>query len=413
MALALFQGTGYARPGPVNQVSGAVDGRADRLPSGGSGSNGSQDSPTSAEVTATESAEAVQPEDDSPGHDTPDPTEPDHAAGAVAEVALVGQDLIEVGQSSAEIDEDGTSQGDVTVLAIGGQEVIGVHSDSEGQESDTENPLGPLCEGSGGAVCLELLFAETNSTSSNTEAHSDASTSLAFVCIGGTNPNPGNRCNGQVGAGVSNSNSAITRDRTTGAEAAHQETDVADVCLGGEAPVTGTCQGLGVTALHAESTSTVDGDQSAQTESSSYLAGVEVGGQQFLIISNPTAIALPPGCPPGASLLCVFLNQGTMSVSTGVAGSRQEALHVSVLAGAAQGSDVALAHVGTAETFVQWTEPVLPPDDGDGPGPGPGPGDGLAVTGVSLTAPLMILGVLMVLGTLLLGAERRRRTVMV
>jgi hypothetical protein len=114
-------------------------------------------------------------------------------------------------------------------------------------------------------------------------------------------------------------------------------------------------------------------------------------------------------------LLCVFLNQGTMTVSTGVAGSRQEALHVTVLPGVAQGSDVALAHVGIAETFVQWTEPVVPPGDGNGPGPGPGPGPdgGLAVTGVELSIPLMILGLLMLLGTVLLGAERRRRTVVI
>jgi hypothetical protein len=410
MAMALFQGIASAGPGPVDEVHGTVGDRADQLPSGESGSGGSQDAETVEEATATQSAELAEPEDDSPGHDTPQPTEPDHASGSIAEVSLVGEDLIEVGQTSAEIDEDGTSQGDVTVLAIGGQEVIGAHSASEGPESDSENPLGPLCEGSGGAVCLELLFADTNSTSSDTAAHSDAQTSLAFVCVGGTNPNPGNRCNGPVGAGVSNSNSTITRDRTTGGEVAHQETDVADVCLGGEAPITGTCQGLGVTALHSESTSTVDGDQNAETESSSYLAGVELAGQQFLIIADPTALALPPGCPPGASLLCVFLNQSAMTVSTGAAGSRQEALHVSVLAGVAQGADVALAHVGTAETFVQWTEPFRPPDGGDG-GPGPGPDGGLAVTGVSLWTAVVVLALLMALGTAMLGVERRRRAV--
>src|SRR5688500_11152498 len=91
MAMALFQGTASAGPGPVDEVHSTVGDRADQLPSGGSGSGGSQDAETVEEATAAQSAEVAEPEDDSPGHDTPQPTEPDHASGSIAEVSLVGQ----------------------------------------------------------------------------------------------------------------------------------------------------------------------------------------------------------------------------------------------------------------------------------------------------------------------------------
>jgi hypothetical protein len=228
---------------------------------------------------------------------------------------------------------------------------------------------------------------------------------------------------------VARSSSNIDRDKSGGSETATQETDLADACVGGENE-DGVCQGVGATAIHSESTSTVNGNQ-AQTEESSYLANVQVGGMEFVVISDPTAITLPPGCPQGASLLCVFFNQGTEVASAGTAGSRQEALHVDVLPGVVGGENLSLAHAGIAETRVSaFGGPVCPPegeDDEDDPDECPPddededecPGDddcpraapgGPAVTGANIRLGLGILGLLFASGTSLVAVSRRRRS---
>ncbi|MFN2590605.1 MAG: hypothetical protein ABR518_07520 [Actinomycetota bacterium] len=426
LSLGIFQSS-YASvdPKPGDRVSGTVDATTSQLPS--------EDSPT--EPTAPEPREETAPsssteagaestsgatgaqkaDDDSPGHETPDPGPPDHARGAIAEVSLGGNELVAVGQTNAQINDDGTSQGDVTVLSLGGQEVIGAHSDSEGEESATLDPFAPLCEGSGGAVCLGLLFADTNSSTTATTAHSDASTAIAALCLGGTNPDPGTTCDGQVSASVARSSSTIDRDYPSNSETATQETDLADACVGGENE-TGACNGVGATAIHSESTSSVSDGQTGQTESSSYLANVQLGGQEFVVISDPTAITLPPNCPT-PSLVCLFLNQGTETVGAGFAGSGQEAVHLGVLTGVVGGADFVLTHAGTAETFVRQPCPPgsalrecnPPPSCPTTPSLCPRKPPALAVTGFDIRMALGVTVVLFVLGTTLVALSRRRR----
>lgn len=442
LALCVLQAGSYASVGPKpgDRVSGTVDNTTSQLPSkdgtsdpATSGTSTDQQTPTttggtdtSAETT-TDASTTVKPTDDSPGHDTPEPGPPDHARGAIAEVSLGGNDLVAVGQTNAQINDDGTSQGDVTVLSLGGQEIIGAHSDSEGEESASLDPFAPLCEGTGGAVCLGLLFADTNSSTTATSAHSDASTAVAAVCVGGTNPDPGTTCDGQVSAGVARSSSTIDRDYGSNSETATQETDLADACVGGENE-TGTCNGVGASAVHSESTSSVSDNQTGQTESSSYLADVQLGGQDFLVISDPTAITIPPNCPT-PSLICLFLNQGTETVGPGFAGSRQEAIHLGVLTGLVGGSDVLLTHAGVAETFVRQpcppgttlaechpkpptceTNPDLCPPECPPVCPPRQPPPTLAFTGFELRVALAVTVVLFVMGTSLLAVTRRRRT---
>lgn len=419
LSIALLQGFGTAAvPRPTDRVSGTVTDNTP-LPDRDTQTDPATSGQTSTETETTggttepasdstaKSTKVTKATDDSPGHETPEPGPPDHASGSIAEVALAGQDLVELGTTNAQINDDGTSQGDVTVLAIGGQEIVGAHSDSEGETTASSDPFAPLCEGSSGAICLGLLFAETNSSNEPESSHADANTALALACVGGSGTTVGESCQGApVSAGVSTSSSTIDRDKTTGAETATQETDLANVCLGGRTE-TGTCSAVGVRAVHSESTSSVDGNKQAQTESSSYVANVQLGGQEIIVISDPTAITIPPNCPAGASLLCIFFNQGTESVSTGVAGSRQEAIHVSVLAEVAGGSDVALAHLGIAETFVRWSTPTCcappppPPDDGGG-------GPGLAFTGFGMELPLAVLFFLITSAAALIKLERRR-----
>jgi hypothetical protein len=418
LSIALLQGFGTASvPKPGDRVTGTItdtsplpsgDTQTDPATSGQTSTNQQAATSGTTDPSADTTTDATKSTDDSPGHETPLPGPPDHASGSIAEVALAGQDLVELGSTNAQVNDDGTSQGDVTVLAIGGQEIVGAHSDSEGEQSASFDPFAPLCSGSGGAICLGLLFADTNSTNEPEASHSDASTSLALACVGGSGDNIGAACqSAPVTAGVSTSSSSIDRDKTTGAETATQQTDLANACVGGRTE-TGTCSAVGIDAVHSESTSSVDGNKQAQTESSSYLADVQIAGQDFVVISDPTAITIPPGCPTGASLLCIFFNQGAMSVSTGQAGSRQEAVHISVLPGVAGGSDVALAHLGIAESFVRWSPPhitIIDRCEAFGICPHP---PRLAFTGFGMGMPLAVLVFLILSSTTLITLERRR-----
>jgi hypothetical protein len=74
---------------------------------------------TATEPAGTSDSTSSTVPGDSPWHDTPVPGPPDHASGSILEVALGGQDLIDVGKTNAQANDDGTSQSDVTVLAIG------------------------------------------------------------------------------------------------------------------------------------------------------------------------------------------------------------------------------------------------------------------------------------------------------
>ncbi|MEX2458229.1 MAG: hypothetical protein WD770_04525 [Actinomycetota bacterium] len=370
---------------------------------------------------------------DSEGHETDNPEKPDHAGGGIAEVQLAGGEVVSIGQNDAGIEDDGQAHSDVVVLSLLGSEIIGAHSNCpavgcEGGEPTGSVAPGILCEESGGGVCVGILFAEANSSVENEESSSSADQVLAFACVGGTQTAPAENCDGVVGAGVSEQHSTITQDNTTGATDASSSTDVADVCVGptGEDPITGVCSGLGVSALHSESSSSAPSETGpGTTERSSYLLAVELGGAPAVEISDPMDLSLPPGCPAGASLLCVFLNQGESFVYPGGAGSAQDALHISLIAGAVDGEDVVFGHVATAETLVENTGPACPPgstadhcvappcpDTGGAPMPDGTcpqvPVPGLANTGLDMLIPLALALTLMVVGAHLVALDRRR-----
>jgi hypothetical protein len=64
-------------------------------------------------------------DDDSQGHETQDPAPLDHASGGVVDIQVAGEDLVTVGATDARIEDDGEASGDVTLLAIGGSEIVG------------------------------------------------------------------------------------------------------------------------------------------------------------------------------------------------------------------------------------------------------------------------------------------------
>jgi hypothetical protein len=140
----------------------------------------------------------------------------------------------------------------------------------------------------------------------------------------------------------------VTQDNQSGDTTADQKTAVADACLGDE-DESGACEGAGVEVLGAQSHSEASSDDGpGTTTSSSCVADIEAGGSGQCVLEEPEALELPPGCPAGESLLCLYVNQGEAFVFTGGAGSHQEALHLSLLPGAVEGSDLLRIHVADA-----------------------------------------------------------------
>jgi hypothetical protein len=360
-------------------------------------------------------------DDDAGAHETSDPQEPDHASGAVVSVDIAGDDAVDVGSTNAQVEDDGRSSGDVTVLAIGGNEIVGAHSDSRsGPENDSVAPVDALCEGSGGGVCVGLLFADTTSTESQGSSSAESDAALAFACIGGDQTDSDASCDGQVGAGVATSNSEVTQDNETGDTTADQKTAVADACVGGE-DASGVCSGIGAEVMSAQSHSEAPSeDGPGTTSSSSCTADLQIGGSANCLIEDSEALELPPGCPAGQSLLCLYVNQGEAFVFTGGAGSHQEAVHISVLGGAIEGSDLVTAHFADAETLATNAGPADVSDvqvgsggpaDPDVSAGGAGLPSELAFTGLQPLALLAVMVLLAGAGAAMLALDRRRATV--
>jgi hypothetical protein len=299
---------------------------------------------------------------DSPGHETEDPVPPDHAeADALHIRASDGEsgmtDLITVGRTRSEIDRnDDSSTGDVTVLAIGGNEIVGAHSDSEGPEEDEVAPFDALCENSlpGLQTCLGLLFAGTESHEDDTNTTSRSDAALAYVCIGGTETDPDATCDGDLFIDAASSHTSMNKHKRSGAMRANSRSRVVGFCL----ETVGCAE-----AFRAESHSVSDStDSEGQTSREScFLA---LGECQF---SDPLMISVPPDCPgdPGA-LTCVAVNQGEGLVYVGGAQSRQEALHIDILrSDMIPGGRLFEIHSGTAETLVRAQRPICP--DGTAP----------------------------------------------
>jgi hypothetical protein len=398
VALVLVPGMGAAAKDPLSEVTERLGGALRGNPVS-----------TTADVPSDPTED-----DDSEGHESPNPSAPDHASGGVADVHLDGNELATVGGTNSSIEDDDSSSSDVTVLAVAGQEIVGAHSDSEeGPESETHDPLAPLCEGTEGTVCLGLLYADASSSENSNSSSSSGSAAVAFACLGGTQTDATQDCDGPIGAGVARSDSDISRDKQSGETEATHSNDVADVCIG-RTDASGTCTGVGAEAAHSESNSESGAPGGGgSTKRDSFLLNVEANGEDNEIIGDPTAIAVPPGCPDGTSIACVFFNQGESFVFTGGAAGHQQVAHVSV------GPDLVLGHVATSETLatnagptdvVKGERPIEAPDDtvlGSGPGAGgAGSESVLPFTGVATLLYLAIALALISAGAWLLALRR-------
>lgn len=447
--LTLWQGMALAGdvpappPAPTSDAPSAPEAPAE--PESGSTSSSAPEpasSAPSAPQTATLQAEAPTDDGDSPGHETEDPSGSPHASGEVADATIGGQLDVVAGSTNAQIDDtdsDDTSS-DVTVLAIGGEEIVGAHAESDGTTEDSQGAQ-IACDPSGGAICVGLLFAEATATEDDESSDASASTSLLFVCLGGSNTDPSNseECtDAPVSAGVSEASSTIHKDKSSGESSADQETRLANACVGGEDPLTGTCSGLGAEAIESESHSSIEDtnqngtteDDTGTTSRQSCVVVVQAGGEDAIPLcagdgEEGQDLSIPQECPD-PSLICIFLNQGEAFVFVGGAGSSQEAVHVA-LPGPL--GELIFAHLGTAETLVEGqvaeecppgtvgtppdcvrggNGPPEPPEDGNGVLPRGGPPT-LAFTGLGALPLLALSLILGAAGGSVLTWDRRRR----
>ncbi|MEO7893033.1 MAG: hypothetical protein ABIR57_02350, partial [Aeromicrobium sp.] len=183
---------------------------------------------------ATQEAVAPPPssDSDSPGNETVDPTAPDHGSAKAVDTKIGATKLAEVGSNDASIYDDHSTTADSTLLALGGQEILGTHADSNGENvSHFGDPLAPICVNTGGAVCLQILYADAYATDDGTTSFSSSQSGIANVCVGGTNPDPNTPCTGPVHAGALNSAGQATRDQSTGQTTATSTSDVAGACV--------------------------------------------------------------------------------------------------------------------------------------------------------------------------------------
>lgn len=320
---------------------------------------------------------APDEDDDSAGHETDDPAFPDGGRGEVADVEL-GQDnetdIAEITEYEAEITDDGRSQSRVTVLGLLGDEIVGSSSSSDGENQSRENPTGAICEGTGGALCLNLLYHETSSTETEESLNAFAQGGVLALCLGGSNAQADAtyECtDALLTTGVAEGAASAERD-DLGNTVAASTNETANLCLGGS-DEGGICEGLGLQVLHSESNSSaVDGD--FETDRNSYLVGIDEAGNRTEILSDPAGLALPPGCggegDEGPALLCLFINQGESFIFSNGAASAQEALHLDLL----RNTPIAvLAELGKAESVArQWD---CEPSNPEGPCPGDGDGE--------------------------------------
>jgi LPXTG-motif cell wall-anchored protein len=309
------------------------------------------------------------------------------AEAQAAKIAIGGNDVVDVARSAASIDDNDDSHADATLLALGGEEILGAHADSDGEkESHAGDPLAPLCEGSEGQICLRVLFADAYASEDGTTSQSLAQSGVADLCLGGDSADPRADCSGPVSAKIATSEAQMRRDKTDGSTEGSAESAIADVCVGAEGE---TCA-VGVEVLKARSFARSDGT----TDGESTVAALELGNEEVGSISDPAKLEIQPDCA-APSLVCVTVNQGASAVNEGVASQTQDALNAGILPDTLN-VDTGLSNTGVTATqgdAVAGIEEERPDAAGAGGPGGPGaggpgnPGTG-EVAGVEKTALL-------------------------
>ncbi len=270
----------------------------------------------------------------------PDPARPQGSDPAGSDT---GEEAV-VGRSRGEQQADGSFRGRITILALFGQEVLGVETgpgETEAGPLDAvqQGVLDPLCDGSGQQICLEVLAADS-ATTQNSSMNRFA---VARAQLGGPEG---------IRVGAAESQGNINQDQTC--QTSSGSSSVADANAGG----------VTADAAQAESTSQACNDGRAPTTQSDSRV-INLGG---------TGVPLPAeGCGTGQEVLIelVVLNIVCNATDTGANFSVREALDVFVLPVAGTGTSLTKLTTAEAESLA-----VAPPRGATPPGDGGNGGDG-------------------------------------
>jgi hypothetical protein len=312
--VALGSGAALAdERGPVRDVVGGVKNQFEEK--GDQEPEETPEAPTGVETTADQRATSEEAdESEEPGT---------RAKSQVVEVDLGDQDVADLGRSEASIDDANRARSSATLLALGGQEIIGTQADSgEEGESHAGDPLAALCEGSEGQLCLRVLFADAYADEDAQRSEALSQTGVADVCLGGNSADQRAECEGPVGVGVATSKAHTERGKSNGRTSSRSESAAVDVCVG---PEDDTCA-VGAEVLKAESEASSDG----ATHGESTVVGVELGNEQAVSVDEHAELEVQPGCTE-PSLVCAAANEGEAAVTDGLASQTQDALNVEVL----------------------------------------------------------------------------------
>lgn len=311
--------------------------------------------------------------------DTKGETVGDRAEAKLVDLGIGGQDVLDVGHSKAQVGEGGRSQADSTLLAIGGQTVIGTNADSDGEgEGHAGDPLHALCEGSEGALCLRLLYADAWASQDGDRSSSRAENGVANVCVGGSSAERDQDCDGPIAVGLLESRAEAHRNSSTGARSGAAESHVADVCLGQDA---GSCA-IGLEILKSFSAAE-SGPNGSDADGDAAPVQLELGGEKVVPSDEKVEVGIPDCDEP---VVCLILNQDGVGLgSDGAASSHQgaalEALDGTPLAVTGLFSDTGAATGGDAAAggpVVAGAEDQL---GGGGPGQ-PGTADVAGASGL-------------------------------
>jgi LPXTG-motif cell wall-anchored protein len=371
--VALSSGVAYAgdREAPVKDVVGDVEKEFEGgqqapqepapAPDPGTGSS-EPETPVATDQAAAESTDQSTGESAGTTAAAGDETreQRDRVHAQMAKVAVGEQPVVDVGRSEASMQDNGRSHAHATALALFGQEIVGTRADSHGeQESHAGDPLAPLCEGSEGALCLRVLYADAAADERGRSSSARSQSGVANACLGGSNTDVWSECDGQISAEVATSEAQMRR--TDGRTHGSSESQVADVCIGRDGE---TCA-AGLTLLQAASKAFWDG----RTEGSSTTGRLVLGGEEVGAYEDRTDVSVQPDCT-APSLVCVLLNQGGSSIENGHVEQAQHALDIGVL------PDTVGVAVGVSSTGASVTHGAVLGVHGSR-------GDGDVVAGVS------------------------------
>ncbi len=327
----------------------------------------------SAPVPSRDAPNPPATDDDSPGHETANPTAPDHGSSYVAHVTLGGNDVADVAKGKSTVNDNDSTTADSTLLGLFGMEIIGSHADSKNGPSEDHGafPKIPLCKSSGGAVCLDLLYSDSYATDNGRSSDASTDNGAANLCVSDTPTPTGGVCNELLSAKLLTSSSSAHRNQSTGRTTAASQSSAADVCVQRD-PILGTCT-VKADALSSDGQASSDSPRSASRHSQ--VLNVAIAGNAVpagpITGTEPFAITIPPPDCPDQSLVCVFGNQGETYLGKDLAGTSQSALDIFALPGTPLELHAELAH---SETLVHndGGTTVLSPPTNHNPSTNPG-----------------------------------------